>query len=220
MNPFPPSADRPRVCLIEDHAEFRATLCDALESTGHFNLDAVLSNAEGAFDYLNKAKQPPDVLILDLGLPGMDGLDAIPLIRQKVPTTKILVLTVFDNKARVFQALGAGASGYLIKSDGLQGIVQGIEDACHGIAPLSADIAKMVFDTFSNFKPATATEDLSRREAEVLKQLADGLSRQEVADKLFVSIHTVSTHIRNIYQKLHVHNVSGAISKAASMGII
>ncbi len=209
----------PRVCLIEDHAEFRATLREALESTEKFAIDAVLSNAEDLFEYFNHS-EPPEILILDLGLPGMDGLEAIPLIRKTAPDTKILVLTVFDNKARVFQALGAGASGYLIKSDGLKAIVQGIEDACHGIAPLSADIAKMVFNTFSNFKPASPEEDLSEREAEVLKQLSDGLSRQEVADKLFVSKHTIGTHIRNIYQKLQVHNVSGAISKAASMGII
>jgi len=213
------SSDLPRVCLIEDHAEFRETLREALESPARFEIDEVLSNAEDVFEYLNHSK-PPDFVILDLGLPGMDGLDAIPQIRKAAPETKILVLTVFDNKARVFQALGAGASGYLIKSAGLKAIVQGIEDACHGIAPLSADIAKMVFDTFSNFKPASPEEDLSEREAEVLKQLADGLSRQEVADKLFVSKHTVSTHIRNIYQKLQVHNVSGAINKAASLGII
>ncbi|MDQ8180252.1 response regulator transcription factor [Pelagicoccus sp. SDUM812005] len=219
MTKADPSTDLPRVCLVEDHAEFRDTLREALESTDRFAIDAVLSNAEDLFEYLNDA-QAPDILILDLGLPGMDGLEAIPQIRKVAPETKILVLTVFDNKARVFQALGAGASGYLIKSDGLKAIVQGIEDACHGIAPLSADIAKMVFNTFSNFKPASPEEDLSEREAEVLKQLADGLSRQEVADKLFVSKHTVSTHIRNIYQKLQVHNVSGAISKAASMGII
>lgn len=213
------TASLPRVCLIEDHAEFRETLSEELESTERFTIDAALSNAEDLFEYLNES-QSPDILILDLGLPGMDGLEAIPLIRKTAPNAKILVLTVFDNKARVFQALGAGAHGYLIKSDGLKAIVQGIEDACHGIAPLSADIAKMVFNTFSNFKPASPDEDLSEREAEVLKQLSDGLSRQEVADKLFVSKHTVSTHIRNIYQKLQVHNVSGAISKAASMGII
>ncbi|WP_372808507.1 response regulator [Pontiella sp.] len=208
-----------RICLIEDHADFREALLEALESTGRFDICATLSNAEDAFEFL-KESAAPDVLILDLGLPGMDGIDAIPLIRKAAPETTVLVLTVFDNKARVFQALGAGASGYLIKSDGLKAIVQGIEDACHGIAPLSAEIAKMVFDTFANFKPASPETELSERETDVLKLLAEGLSRQEVADKLNVSKHTVSTHIRNVYQKLQVHNVSGAISKASSMGII
>ncbi|MEI6891161.1 MAG: response regulator transcription factor [Pontiella sp.] len=208
-----------RLCLIEDHADFRLALCEALLSSGRFKIDATLSNAEDALEYL-KETPPPDVLILDLGLPGMDGLDAIPLIREIAPDTKILILTVFDNKARVFQALGAGASGYLIKSDGLKAIVQGIEDARHGIAPLSAEIAKMVFDTFSNFKPVSPETELTERETEVLKHLADGLSRQEAADLLYLSKHTINTHIRTIYQKLQVHNVSGAVSKAASMGII
>lgn len=208
-----------RICLIEDHADFREALSEALVSSGRFEIDATLSNAEDALEYLREAT-PPEVLILDLGLPGMDGLEAIPLIRRAAPETKILVLTVFDNKARVFQALGAGASGYLIKSDGLKAIVQGIVDASHGIAPLSSEIAKMVFDTFSNFKPASPEAELTERETEVLKSLADGLSRQEAADELCLSKHTINTHIRTIYQKLQVHNVSGAISKAASMGII
>ncbi len=208
-----------RICLIEDHADFREALSEALVSSGRFEIDATLSNAEDALEYLREAP-PPEVVILDLGLPGMDGLEAIPLIRRAAPETKLLVLTVFDNKARVFQALGAGASGYLIKSDGLKAIVQGIVDASHGIAPLSSEIAKMVFDTFSNFKPASPEAELTERETEVLKSLADGLSRQEAADELCLSKHTINTHIRTIYQKLQVHNVSGAISKAASMGII
>ena len=194
-------------------------LRETLESADRFDIDAALSNAEDALEYL-KSSAPPDILILDLGLPGMDGLDAIPLIRKAAPETRILVLTVFDNKARVFQALGAGAAGYLIKSDGLSAIVKGIEDACNGIAPLSAEIARMVFDTFSNFKPASPETELTERETEVLKHLANGLSRQEAADLLHLSKHTINTHVRSIYQKLQVHNVSGALSKAASMGII
>ena len=216
-------ADKPTaptsVFLIEDHADFREALREALESTENFEVCASVSNAEDAFEYL-KANTAPEVLILDLGLPGMDGIDAIPQLRKLLPESKILVLTVFDNKARVFQALGAGADGYLIKSDGLEAIVKGIEDACHGIAPLSADIAKMVFDTFSTFKPAVADENLSSREIEVLKILAAGSNRKEAAEQLGVSSHTVNTHIRNIYKKLHVHNLSGATSKAAAMGII
>lgn len=213
------TSPRIRVYLIEDHAEFRETLRETLESTERFEIEAALSNVEDALEQLQETT-PPDVLVLDLGLPGMDGIDAIPLLRAAAPDTKILILTVFDNKARVFQALGAGANGYLIKSDGLNAIVQGIEEATRGIAPLSADIAKMVFNTFSNFKPASPEAALSERETEVLKELAEGLSRQDVAAKLHVSKHTVDTHIRTIYRKLQVHNVSGAVSKASSMGII
>lgn len=205
--------------IIEDHAEFRAALREALESTGKLQIQAVFSNAEDALGYLKGAKVP-EVIILDLGLPGMDGIEAIPMLRKAAPQAKILVLTVFDNKARVFQALGAGAAGYLTKSDGLSVIVKGIEEACKGIAPLSAEIAAMVFDTFSRFKPVSPETELSARETEVLKHLASGLSRKQVAATLSVSQHTVNTHIRTIYQKLEVHNLSGAIKKIAPKGII
>lgn len=207
------------VCLLEDHADFRETLCEAIESVGMFAIDATFSNAEALFDYLGNTT-PPDIIILDLGLPGMSGIEAIPKIKQLAPQTMTLVLTVYNNKAKVLQALGAGASGYLIKSSGLKAIVSGIEDAYHGISPLSADIAKMVFDTFSHIKPLAIEAELSKREVEVLEQLAAGNSRQETADGLSVSINTINTHIRHIYEKLQVHNLSGAVSKAASMKII
>jgi len=207
------------VYLVEDHLDFREALCEELESVPNFQVGAVFSNAEAMLEALEDGDKP-DVIIMDLGLPGMDGLEAIPEAKRHSPDTKILVLTVFDNKTKVFQALGAGASGYLIKSSGLESIVQGILDACHGISPLSADIAQMVFNTFAKFKPASAENDLSEREAEVLSHLSNGMSRKHVAAELHVSIHTINTHIRTIYQKLQVHNVSGAVSKATSMGIL
>lgn len=208
-----------RICLLEDHVEYRESLLEALESVEQFEIAAVFSNAEDALEHL-EASEAPDVLIIDLGLPGMDGLDAILKICEIAPETKILVLTVFDNKQRVLQALGAGASGYLVKADGMKAIVKGIEDICHGISPLSAEIASMVFNTFTNVKPASEENDLSEREKDVLVELSKGLSRKQVADQLDISIHTVNTHVRTIYQKLQVHNVSGAIRKASAAGVL
>lgn len=207
------------VCLLEDHADFRETLCEAIESRGKFAIDATFSTAEDLFEHLEEST-PPDIIILDLGLPGMSGIEAIPEIKRLAPKTMALVLTVYNNKPKVLQALGAGASGYLIKSSGLNAIVSGIEDAYHGISPLSADIAQMVFNTFSKIKPQAPETELSKREVEVLEQLSQGLGRQEVANALSVSVHTVNTHIRHIYEKLQVHNLSGALSKAAAMEII
>lgn len=166
-----------------------------------------------------RSTEKPDVLVLDLGLPGMDGIDAIPKFHELCPEVKILVLTVFENKTRVFQALGAGAAGYLIKSGGLKAITQGIEDAHQGISPLSSEIAHMVFATFKAFKPTNPDAEITERETEVLQQLANGETRILIADNLNVSRHTVDSHIRNIYRKLQVHNVSGAIKKAAELGI-
>lgn len=206
------------VCIIEDHADYRKILLQAINATKTLVCGASFSNAEDALMHFEHSPKP-DVLVLDPGLPGIDGIDAIPKFCKLCPDTKILVLTVFKNKTRVFQALGAGATGYLIKSGGMKSITQGIEDAFHGIAPLSAEIADMVFATFKAFKPANPDAEITGREAEVLQQLADGETRIIIADKLKLSRHTVDSHIRNIYRKLQVHNVSGAIKKAAELGI-
>lgn len=217
--PPSPKNEPIHVCIVEDHAVYRDALCDAIESREQFVIDDAFSTAEDLFEYLED-ETPPDLVILDLGLPGTSGIDAIPVIKRIAPTTMALVLTVYNNKAKVFQALGAGASGYLIKSSGMDAIVSGIEDAYHGISPLSAEIAAMVFNTFSQIEPQTTEATLSKREIEVIEQLAKGLSRQEVAESLSISFHTINTHIRKIYEKLQVHNLSGALSKAASMKII
>jgi len=206
------------VCIIEDHADYRNTLFKAINATDSLKCKGSYSNAEDALEILKESSKP-DVLVLDLGLPGIDGIDAIPKFCALCPDTKILVLTVFENKTRVFQALGAGAAGYLIKSGGFKPIIQGIEDAYHGIAPLSAEIAHMVFATFKAFKPVNPDAEITGREAEVLQLLANGDTRISIADKMEVSRHTIDSHVRNIYRKLQVHNVSGAIKKATEMGI-
>ncbi|MEP2775008.1 MAG: response regulator transcription factor [Luteolibacter sp.] len=207
------------VCLIEDHSEFRRALLEAIVTTDNMSCNGSFSSAEAAISHLEKGNRP-DIIVLDLGLPGMDGLDAIPNILQICPEAKILVLTVFENKARVFRALGAGASGYLIKSAGIDAIIKGIEDARNGICPLSADIAKLVFATFSNDDCPPSDSPISKRETGVLKMLAGGSSRQKVAKSLELSLHTVDSHVRNIYRKLQVNNLSGAVTKANSLHII
>jgi DNA-binding NarL/FixJ family response regulator len=214
-----PINPRIRICIIEDHAEFRQRLLAAIESSEHLTCESAFSNAEDAIDYL-KSHQAPDILVVDLGLPGISGIEAIPQFCKLCPETKILVLTVFENKTRVFQALGAGASGYLIKSSRMHSIIQSIEEAYHDIAPLSAEIAQMVFATFNAYKPTTPEANISNREMEVLQLLADGQKRNTIAISLGVSRHTIDAHIRSIYRKLQVHNVSGAIKKSIEQGLI
>ncbi|MGJ8656004.1 MAG: response regulator [Akkermansiaceae bacterium] len=220
MSEKPPTKKPINICIVEDHIDYRTILMDTMASSDLLNCQAAFSNVEDILDYLKEGNPTPDIIILDLGLPGMDGIQAIPFLKKAAPKSQVLVLTVFDNKTRVFQALGAGASGYLIKSDDLDITIQGIVDAYHGIAPLSAEIAQMVFATFSKFKPASHEQQLSTREIGVLEQMSTGVSRQEAADKLGVSIHTISSHIKTIYRKLQVHNVSGAVNKAVAMGIL
>jgi len=169
------------ICLVEDHIDYLNIFKDTIDSSDRLHCQASFSNVEDILDYFKEGNSVPDIIILDLGLPGMDGIEAIPLLRAAAEEAQILVLTVFDNKTRLFQALGAGASGYLIKSDDLDITIQGIENAFNGIAPLSAEIAQMVFATFSRFKPASVEKELSDREIDVLECMATGVSRQEAA---------------------------------------
>jgi len=183
-----PTSEHPiSICIVEDHVDYRNILEDTIISSERLHCQASFSNIEDILDYLKEEDSLPHIIILDLGLPGMDGIEAIPHLKKATPDTLILVLTVFDNKTRVFQALGAGASGYLIKSDDLEITIQSIEDAYNGIAPLSSEIAQMVFNTFSKFKPASASEQLSDREIDVLKAMSTGISRQEAADALSIA---------------------------------
>jgi DNA-binding NarL/FixJ family response regulator len=160
------------------------------------------------------------VILLDLDLPGVRGVKGIPMLREAFPQAKILVLTVYDHKPVVLEALAAGASGYLLKADHIQTILRGIDETVAGGAPLNSHIARMILTTFKAVRPAHPETDLTSRERETLALLAKGLIKKEIADQLGVSYHTVDTHVRNIYGKLHVHNLSGAVAKAIGLGLI
>ena len=161
-----------------------------------------------------------DVILLDLGLPGMHGVTGIPTLLKRFPAAKILVITVYDHKPVVLEALAVGASGYLLKSDGFDTILRGIDEVISGGAPLNSHIARMILTTFNAITPATPETDLTDRERETLSLLVNGFIKKEIAEQLGVSYHTVDTHVRNIYGKLQVHNLSGAVAKAMRLGLI
>ncbi len=206
------------VCLIEDHQDYRRVLQQAIASSGHLRCDLAFSSIEG-FTAGTRGDSPVDVVLLDLGLPGMHGLEGIPVIHRRFPDAKILVLTVYDDKPVVLQALAAGAGGYLLKADNLAAILRGIDEALAGGAPLNSHIARMILSTFNTVRPEQAETDLTEREREILALLAQGLIKKEIADRLGLSYHTVDTHVRNIYTKLKVHNLSGAVAKALRLGL-
>jgi DNA-binding NarL/FixJ family response regulator len=208
-----------RVCLIEDHLDYRRVLQQAINSSGHLNCELAFSSIE-AFTAGTRSSGVVDVVLLDLGLPGMHGVDGISVIHSRFPKAKILVLTVYDNKPVVLQALAAGAGGYLLKADRLDTILRGIDEALDGGAPLNSHIARMILSTFNTVRPEKAETDLTDREREILSLLAKGLIKKEIADQLSVSYHTVDTHVRNIYGKLQVHNLSGAVAKAMQLGLV
>jgi DNA-binding NarL/FixJ family response regulator len=206
------------VCLIEDHQDYRRALQQAIQSSGHLKCDLAFSSIE-AFMAGTTAKTSVDVVLLDLGLPGMHGVEGIAVIQGRFPEAKILVLTVYDHKPVVLQALAAGAGGYLLKADRLETILRGIDEALAGGAPLNSHIARMILSTFNSVRPEKPETDLTERERETLSLLAKGFIKKEIADQLGVSYHTVDTHVRNIYVKLKVHNLSGAVAKAIQLGL-
>jgi DNA-binding NarL/FixJ family response regulator len=165
--------------------------------------------------------QQPDVLLTDLGLPGMSGIDGIRRIRARYETLPILALTVHDNDDHIFDALCAGASGYLLKNTPPERLLQSLREVAGGEAPMSPEIARRVLQVFRDFRPpARATYHLTPQETELLRLLVDGHHKKTAADAMGISVNTVSFHLKNIYGKLQVHSKSEAVAKALRERIV
>ena len=197
-----------RVVIIEDDETIRNGFTYLINATEHFRVVKTYSNVEHAL--ANVKPDEPDVILLDIELPGMKGLDAIPKIRHLVPATHILMLTVYDNEENVFKALSQGAAGYLTKNDSTERIIDAIREVMDGGAPMSMNIAKMVIRSFHK----NQNSPLTKRETEILEQVANGKSRSKIAKEMFIDLETVKSHIKNIYLKLNVHSRDEAIKEA------
>jgi DNA-binding NarL/FixJ family response regulator len=214
------------IWIIEDHRRLRETLRDALELTsGHVAVP--LASCEQALAALDAGKPAPDVILLDLGLPGMPGVEGLRRFKQRMPEAEIVVITVFDDRDHIFDAICHGASGYLLKSEPLERIVAAVDEVRRGGSPMSPEIARCVIDRFSRLGAGPAVgsgqriaESLSEREREVLRLLADGLVKKEVAARMSISLHTVDNYVRRIYAKLHVNTLGGAVARAIRDGIV
>ena len=218
-----PPASTLRVVLIEDHPQYRETVELALGRTTDIHLIDSFGTAERALEALrdHAAWNPPDVILLDLQLPGMNGLEAIVPLKQILPTTKILVLTQSDRETDVLAAIARGASGYLLKSATVREILDSLRQGAEGGSPLDARIAGYILDTLRTKLPRQQMEDLlTAREVEVLGLLAEGLAKKEIAEKLGISPTTVVTHVTHIYEKLNVQNAPAAVAKAFGAGIL
>jgi len=166
-------------------------------------------------------EQQPDVLLTDLGLPGMSGVEGIRRIRERFATLPILALTVHDSDEHVFDAVCAGASGYLLKNTPPHRLLQSLREAAGGQAPMSPEIARRVLDLFRQFRPPPrASYQLTPQETELLKLLVEGHHRKTAADALDISVNTVSFHLKNIYEKLQVHSKTEAVAKALRERIV
>jgi DNA-binding NarL/FixJ family response regulator len=201
------------VWLIEDNHTFRNTVARVLGGIEGVECSQHFSNAEDALDAM-LGGGVPDVILLDVELPGQDGIEAVQKIKSVSPSTRVVMLTVFDDHEKIFRAICAGASGYLLKTSPIDRIVESIHEALAGGAPMTPRVASSVLQMFSKMAQPRQDYGLTAREQRILELITQGLIKKEIADNLSLSYHTVDTHLRNIYTKLHVHNRSGAVAKA------
>ena len=206
------------VWIIEDNRFYGSMVEDLVNQSAKFECPHLFRSCEKALEALD-AETPPDIILLDIGLPGMSGIEGIGRIKSISPTTEIIIQTIHDDDDNVFRALAAGASGYLLKATPAEKIIDSIEDVIRGGAPINAQIAKKVLAKFSSPGSPGAEYLLTAREKEVLGFLVQGNTKARIAEQLFLSPHTVDHHIRNIYSKLRVHSRSAVVTKALKEGL-
>ncbi len=204
-----------RTALIEDARQFAEALANYIAvSDSGVECSGVYPSAEEALKRL--PKNPPDVALVDINLPGMSGIELVARLKEICPSVLCLILTTYEDSIPIFNALKAGACGYLLKRAPAEEIVSAIVQAHAGGSPMSPQIARQVVSFFHRQPQATGMEALSDREREVLQLLAEGSMYKEIATRLSISIDTVRTHVRKIYEKLHVHSRTEAVLKYLS----
>ena len=211
---------RARVAIVEDQRALREGLRALVESRGDFEIAGAYGSMEEALPALEA--KPADLLLADIGLPGMSGIEGVRRLKAQHPSMQILMITVYDDNEHVFEAICAGACGYLLKDTPPAKLLDALREVQSGGAPMSPEIARKVVEMFQRVAPPppTAGHSLSPREVEVLKLLAEGHVYKTAAAQLDLSIDTVRFHIRNIYDKLHVHSKSEAVLAALRAGIL
>lgn len=209
-----------KIWIVEDHQTFAKNIRRLIEGEDNLECPYHFSSPEELFDKLKFTQDKPDIMLLDLGLPGMNGLEVLVRMRKMMPELKVLILSAFDDRERVYRAICNGASGYLLKTADPDEIIEGINDVIHGAAALSGAIATMILNGFSKHGPVEEIEALTSREEDVLKSLVKGYTKKEIGEELHISQHTVDMHLRSIYRKLHVRTQTEAVSKALRQGIV
>ena len=224
MNPFPEKRQRPnaavapkessvRVVIIEDLREVREGLTMLVNGTPGFACAARYRTMEEALARVGA--DSPDVILTDIGLPGMSGIEGIGILHQRLPDVPILALTVYDGDDKVFAALCAGASGYLLKNTPPARLLDSLREVVQGGAPMSPEVARRVVRIFREFRPPeSASYRLTPQETELLRLLVEGHHKKTAAREMNISVNTVSFHLKNIYQKLQVHSKTEAVAKA------
>jgi DNA-binding NarL/FixJ family response regulator len=205
--------------IIEDQNEIRAGLQMLINGWPGFRCTGAFRSVEDALAGISA--DIPQVVLVDIGLPGMSGIEGIPLLRKKFPNTIALVLTVYNDDSRIFEALCAGASGYLLKKTPPARLLECLQEAVAGGAPMSPEIARRVVTLFQDFRPPEKAEhELTPHEVRLLQLLAQGHNYKTAAEELGVTVNTIAFHMKHIYEKLHVHSKSEAVAKALRNRIV
>jgi len=200
------------VAIVDDDAPARGMLTEWVRGEGGFKCVGVYENGEAALAALPLEK--PSVILMDINMPGMSGIECVRRLKPQMPATQFVMLTVYEDPDHIFKALSSGASGYLLKRTPRAELLAAVRDVYAGGSPMSSNIARKIVQSFQRFSPSPAEPDnLSPREREVLELLARGYLYKEIADALHISVPTVNTHIRRIYEKLHVRSRSQAIAR-------
>jgi DNA-binding NarL/FixJ family response regulator len=208
------SVDKPpiQVALVEDDPEIRANLAHRVGRSPAFRLLRSYSDAESALADL--PRHPPDVVLMDINLPGIDGVECVRQLKLKMPAVQFIMLTIYEDGNRLFKSLMAGASGYLLKRTPPDKLLAAIREAHAGGAPMTPEIARRVVQHFQQIpQPASELQRLTPREKQVLEQLAKGFLYKEIEDNLHISTGTLRSYIANVYEKLHVHSRTEAVVK-------
>ncbi|MGI4875587.1 MAG: response regulator [Janthinobacterium lividum] len=210
------------LALIEDQPHIREVLTRYLGAQPEFEFVLVASSVEDFLARLPVAPRPPALVLSDIGLPGLTGIEGLPLLRAQLPEASIIMLSVYTDAERVFEALCAGAVGYLLKNTALPLLKQNILQAAAGGSPMSPAVARHVVRAFQAAPPVRSSGPplaaLTTRETEILRALEDGLSYQRVAERLYISLNTVRSHVRNVYAKLHVRSQAELLARKRRAG--
>ena len=201
-----------KLAIVEDNTALRQSLEQLFNRTSNMKCVASLNNLLNVVSEFQKSQ--PDIVLMDIGLPDINGIEGVRTVKSNFENIQVIMFTVFEDDEKIFEAIRSGASGYLLKKTPPEEILDAINELYEGGAPMSPSIARKVIQAFQ-VKPSSVLEDhqLTSREKEILFALVDGLSYKKIAEKYFVSIHTVRSHISSIYEKLHVNSKSQAVAK-------
>ena len=214
-NSKPPVPAELKVAIIEDQRKFREYLAALINGSPGFRCAGSYRSMEEALDRMPKGGDLPDVVLVDIGLPGMDGIEGIRILKERHPNLILLMHTVYDGDERIFDALCAGANGYLLKKTSPARLLESLREAMSGGAPITPEVAHQVIKLFREIRPRERPdEQLTPHEIRLLEMLAEGHNYETSSVELGVTTHTISFHLQRIYEKLHVHSKTEAVAKA------